>query len=111
MIITAWKEINKPLLLPPEAIEKLGGNRSRRIFVIITKSDEIIMTRSPQDYEVSYQVKIGKNDDFIPTAILKKAGMKEVEEFKIYSQDDDLKIVGIKREYDGPAIETRNLDI
>jgi len=97
MIITIWKEINKPLVMPQELMGKIGGHSGKKISVIATKDRRVIMTRNPQKHDIKYQVEIGKNDDFVPTAALRAASFTSAEEFKVKYQSGELIITGICR--------------
>jgi hypothetical protein len=113
-MLTIWKEINKPLLIPHEYLSRLDGHKGKKIPVIATESGEVIVTRNPGRYEAKYCVEIGKNDDFVPTAVLKVAKIDKCEEFKIGVRGGDLVVIGVSYNTDikeQEILKPRILDI
>jgi len=111
-MITVWKEENRPLLIPKDFIDGLKGNKNRKICVVCTKSEEVIVTRMADKYPLfKAMVHTGKNDDWVPTAILKSAHMDKLKEFKIKMRDGDIIVSGVKLEFSEENSVVRNLDI
>jgi len=74
------------LVIPQEELNKIDGNKRRRISVVITdpRSRHVVLTRYPENMaKVWYQTTIERGSDFIPSAILKKAKIHEDKEFDI----------------------------
>jgi len=89
-MMKVWKEVNKPLSLPKELMNKVGGHRGKKMSVIATKFGEVIITRKPDNYRVKYLVEIGRSCDIVPTAVLKVAGIDEHLEFNAIVAHSDI---------------------
>lgn len=80
------------LVIPRSELDKIDGNKRRRISVVITdpRSRHIILTRYPENHKVWYQTTIEREMDFIPTAVLKKAKIHNDLRFDIKYDGGDL---------------------
>jgi len=84
------KEVNRPLSLPKDLMNRVGGHKSRKMSVIATKLGEVIITRKPDNYKIKYLVEIGRSCDIVPTAVLKVAGIDEHLEFNAMVVHSDI---------------------
>lgn len=93
MLIQKKATKNSQLVIPQEALKKIGGNSRRRITAVITnpRSRHIILTRYPEDYASAwYKTTIERGTDFIPTAILKKAKIQDDKHFNLEYNSENL---------------------
>ena len=109
-----WKEEYRPLLVPRELMDELIGNRNHKISVAVTESNEVIITRCPKNHEIKYCVQIGRCDDFVPTAVLKVAGIDKGSEYKVVEREGDLVVTLEDVKFDEAKqdiIKPRKLDL
>jgi len=66
-------------------LNKISGNKRRRLSVVITdpRSRHMILTRYPEDLKVWYQTTIQRGTDFIPTTVLMKAKISHSKNFSL----------------------------
>jgi len=86
------KRRSGPLVIPREELNRIDGNKRRRISVVITdpRSRHVVLTRYPEDHKVWYQTTIERETDFIPTAVLKKAKIHDNTNFTVKYVEGDL---------------------
>lgn len=92
MLVTKTTTKSSQLVIPREKLDKIDGNKRRRISVVITdpRSRHVILTRYPENHKVWYQTTIEREMDFIPTAILKKAKIHNDKKFTVKYAEGDL---------------------
>lgn len=95
MATTVWKEVNRPLSIPRLLMDQLGGSRVRKISAIATEDGQVVLTRKPAKYDIKYLVEIGRDDDFVPTAVLRTAKINHLSEFKVTVKDGDIFVKGV----------------
>jgi len=83
---------NAQLVIPREELNKISGNKRRRLSVVITdpRSRHMILTRYPENLKVWHQTTIQRETDFIPTVILKKAKISHSKNFSLKHSDGNL---------------------
>lgn len=83
---------NKQLVIPRELLDKIDGNKRRRIHAVITdpRSRHIVLTRYPENHKTWYETTIERETDFIPTPILKRAKINHNTDFKTELKNGDL---------------------
>lgn len=109
-----WKEPYRPLLVPRELMDEVVGNRNHKISVIVTKSNEVIVTRRPKNYDFKYNIQIGRCDDFVPTAALKVAGIDQGSEYEVTERNGDLVVTDVGFKFDKTEhdiMKPRKLDL
>ena len=92
MLVTKKSTKSSQLVIPREKLDKISGNKRRRISVVITdpRSRHVILTRYPENHKVWYETTIQRETDFIPTAILKRAKIHNDTNFTIKCAEGDL---------------------
>jgi len=92
MLVAKKSNRSSQLVIPREELDKIDGNKRRRISAVITdpRSRHVVLTRYPEDHKVWYQTTIEREMDFIPTAILKKAKIDNNTNFTITESNGDL---------------------
>lgn len=80
------------LIVPREELEKISGNKRRRISAVITdpRSRHVVLTRYPENVKVWYQTTVERGVDFVPTAVLKKAKIHHCFYFSVKCVDGNL---------------------
>jgi len=87
------------LVIPKEFLNKITGNKRRRISIAITdpRSRHVILTRYPENYKVWYETTIPRDTDFIPTAVLVMAKIENDEVFSVAVSNGDLIVRRMKQ--------------
>ena len=96
-------------------MDKMKGNRNRKISVVVTESSKVTITRKANNnQDFKFHGQIGRFDDYVPTAALRVAGIDQVSESKMSIKNGDLVIIGVESKItpeDIKIFEPRVLDI
>ena len=100
MFVTKKTNVSSQLVIPKEELEKISGNKRRRISVVITdpRSRHVVLTRYPENLKVWYQTTIERGVDFVPTVVLKKAKIQDGKKFDIKTINGDLIVRRVSNE-------------
>lgn len=91
MIIYKKKNL---LVIPKELLDKINGDKRRRIEIVITdpRSRHIILTRQSTQFKNWYYSTIERGLDFIPLIVLKKAKINDSSDYNVIETNGNIVI-------------------